>query len=456
MNTNFVVYAHRDSDYLSAMEDEVKLLRKAKISDLNVENGRLVKKSICDRLAYFFNYKGAKKNIDESVSDRVIQVIQEIRDFQLKRDDSLPHKLEINEKNMLKTECTAHKIVLDLCKKIKFLKGAKYSRISELFNNEFQNYLNPLLKELRQEKKERGLKDDPQHKMSRYIAKSALIYDLGIGERANKGTTGTVVIEYFSKKVKTEPKKIAIFKKSNPDVKWSTYLANFFKRYIFGQQYYLSKFENAQPYAEVAAYQFSEKFNIKLVPPTVKVMLQNQLGSLQLFVKNKIEFKEIYKDFNKRNVYTEDEVNLFQKMMIFDYAIGNLDRHLENILVEAKGNRVVSLTPIDQANSFLAKAFNAFIAYFLKNQYAWRNYNIAKIPFTEESKALVAGMSEDQINAYIGTITQHLDGFLKENMKKQFEHRIQILRNMVNENHTPAKLGNIRTQSAIEEHLNGD
>ena len=93
--------------------------------------------------------------------------------------------------------------------------------------------------------------------------------------------------------------------------------------------------------AEVLAYELDRKFRFNLVPPTVERKIDNQKGSLQLFVES----------VNNFNHTTEKDIN---KQSLLDFIIQNNDRHYNNYLIRPNGR----VSSIDNGLSFSGKGFN--------------------------------------------------------------------------------------------------
>lgn len=110
---------------------------------------------------------------------------------------------------------------------------------------------------------------------------------------------------------------------------------------------------NSNDRAEVLAYEVSQKFGFRLVPPTVERTIDGRRGSLQLFKAS--QAKKVGKGFTAFDSRATEGLTLdrmeLKKQSLFDYLIDNRDRHQSNWLVSPEG-RVVS---IDNGNSFTAQ-----------------------------------------------------------------------------------------------------
>jgi hypothetical protein len=98
---------------------------------------------------------------------------------------------------------------------------------------------------------------------------------------------------------------------------------------------------------EVAAYQVDRIIGLKLVPATIERYVNNNVGSLQWWVQNKMAEAER----RKQNVEPPDRDawdRVWLKMYLFDQLIANVDRHMNNILITADWD----LRLIDHSRSF--------------------------------------------------------------------------------------------------------
>ena len=93
---------------------------------------------------------------------------------------------------------------------------------------------------------------------------------------------------------------------------------------------------------EIAAYQLDRLLGLGMVPPTVKRKHRGRLGGLQLWVEgSSVASAEVPHDVDawRRQV---------SEMWIFDYLIGNIDRHLENAIMTPEQHLVL----IDNSKAF--------------------------------------------------------------------------------------------------------
>src|SRR6185436_10699863 len=98
---------------------------------------------------------------------------------------------------------------------------------------------------------------------------------------------------------------------------------------------------------EVAAYQIDRIIGLKKVPATVERYINNNIGSLQWWVQNRMSEEGRRKEkLEAPDKEAWDQVWL--KMFLFDALIANVDRHLNNILITQDWD----LRFIDHSRSF--------------------------------------------------------------------------------------------------------
>lgn len=415
------------------IENELCILAKNPLSSLKLSGGRLVKKNFFDYVGSGFT--GKSKN---EVSNRILDIIEDLK------TECIAGKIDNN--SVCIEGCKLDKIKTQNLLFHKFSQSSNSSlkRIVQIFDKEFQNHLSPSLASLRKEKiLNVSLKNDPEHKLRRLEVKSDLILQLGLGINENAGTTGTKVIHFFSK---DRLKPIAIFKCSSKHVGWLTALFNVFKKTFWGQLSYLKDHPMALPHAEAAAYCFDSFFRFKLTPPTKCCKVGDVEGALQAYVKNAQEFKAVYKTFNSKKVYSQSEIEVFQMMALFDYAIGNPDRHWGNLLVDK-----YKMHTIDNASGFAERSPGRWGLLFLRNQYKWRHLEIAKTMFLPKTVEFVKNeLTNEKVDACIRYIQQKVPGFINEKIIAQLKLRLEVIRSKANVNASPKELGAIRTGSAME------
>lgn len=95
---------------------------------------------------------------------------------------------------------------------------------------------------------------------------------------------------------------------------------------------------------EVAAYEMDKLLGFGMVPPTIKRKYRGRLGGLQLWVEGSpVASAEVPHDLDAWRGQVSE-------MWLFDYLIGNIDRHLENAIMTPEQHLVL----IDNSKAFQA------------------------------------------------------------------------------------------------------
>ena len=146
---------------------------------------------------------------------------------------------------------------------------------------------------------------------------------------------------------------------------------------------------------EVAAYQIDRIIGLKMVPATIERYINNNIGSLQWWVQNKMAEA----DRRKQNIEPPDRDawdRVWLKMYLFDQLIANVDRHMNNILITAD----FDLRLIDHSRSFRStkeltdpKLFTRFSRDLVEG--------IKKLEYQDVKKKAGRYIMDDQIKAMI-------------------------------------------------------
>ncbi len=301
-------------------------------------------------------------------------------------------------------------------------------------------------------------------KVQRKVAKAELAITLGFGQIANKGTTGTMIITDINRKP------IGIFKLSTKDVPLRIKFQNFVKSWGWGQLSLLSNKSMAQPQSELASYIVSLVGKFNLAAPANLATLANKHGVFQLFISKEksgaiaqvkeanqllampeakaqaaaakaqapkyVEAVSVLSKLEGRDTFTEEEVTIFQKFAIFDYLIGNLDRHEENWFVILERNphthqdEIKFIKAIDNANAFPKKVPKPGSA-AARQRCKWRQLKIANKPWTPAAQKFL----QQDVLPTIKAMTDNIDGlmpdFFEGKMKRLFEARAKHLEQVV-------------------------
>lgn len=333
-----------------------------------------------------------------------------------------------------------------------------------LLSKELQNVLSTELSDLRalrkKEKAELELnpkgqskKGDESLRLKKRIAKAKLAIKLGAGIKQNGGTTGSVRIYTIN------GKPIGIFKISIEHLGWTVRLKHFIQQHFCGQLSHLSTRSAAQSKTEVLATKLDRKCGFNLAPNSAFVEINGKQGAFLEFLKDYREAKEILLKFNQKDTYFQDEIDIFQKMVVYDFLIGNLDRHEENWFVRYQGDgdqepiTITEIRCIDNANSFI-KTNPGLVTKRLTNQYKWKKEKIAQNPFSDATKAFIReNLTLEKIDSFISEVQAdtQLKDLLEPEVIGNLKKRLNILQHLAQASceFTPAQLGVLITDDAL-------
>lgn len=328
------------------------------------------------------------------------------------------------------------------------LKQAGDRKIEEWKSDiEIRNLFENILKLRNEKKADSSLKTNPDHLLARKIAKGQFAIKLGVGLKSiGKGVHGAKLVKSVN------GKELGVFKPQELPGEKSSDKSFFHKlKNIFGQgqEQFLNDGVYADTCAEKAAYILAQELNCQelTVSPVKIVDFEDRTGAFLVFAKKTKEAAVISKELQEKQDYTEEELNIFQSFAIYDYLLGNLDRHDRNWLVEWENNKMKKIVPIDNANS-LPKGNPTLLNYGAwRSLYAWKSYKIAEIPFTEKMKEFVQNnITSEKIESIIEKIendseisdlykNEQRGHFLSEESKEGLRRRAEVLRKIV----APAK-----------------
>lgn len=410
------------------------LLNSNKLNNLRVnDDGRIVKKNLWQLIHYSIDSNYSKKE-DCKLNKAITNIVKDI--------ESMIDKNEKISKDVI------NKLLFE---KLSTLGENIFNRKELLKSKALQNYLNPSLRHLREEKYlNPELKDNELHKIARKMEKARLTIKLGAGKKsADKGTTGTLILNSVT------GKPLGVFKLERPAISFTQKCLNIL-RYLGGQLHYLSPKVEAGAQAETAAYILNRHLKFGLVSPTHMTEIEGQRGSFQLFLKDYKEAKLEIANFDKNREWGQNELTIFQKMALFDYLIGNLDRHEENWFVKvipSSGSKtqLVDIKLIDNANSFLKKNIS-FFKPIDSNQFAWKKLNMARIPFTQDTINFIQSLKEENLDAFIEELSGQIPDFLDQDMEQLLRQRFHVILQVVKQSGTtPFDLTHYVTDKEIEQ-----
>ena len=332
-----------------------------------------------------------------------------------------------------------------------------------IFDKAFENYLSSDLRTARQNQEAGPVEGGPTADdldLEVRIQEVSLAIMLGVGMEKNKGTTGSLIVC----DLKGKPR--GVYKLNSNHHTWLMRFIRFFKKTFWGQLKYLSNQNpNAQSKAEVAAYKASVHFNFNLTPASKMTTINGQQGAFMGFIegyeeaskgsKGKKSCIQSLEGKASKGSLEPEEIDAFQKMAVFDYLIGNLDRHEENWFVKTEDGRLSDIKAIDNANSFLK--INPGSTTTVGNQYKWKNLPIAEQQLTETTKAFIRReLTVDKIRNFVASIdlTSEL-AFLDQDMNHLLIKRLSVLITSAKMEKTPTTrdLGMLITDQAIDDFI---
>lgn len=267
---------------------------------------------------------------------------------------------------------------------------------------------------------------------------------------ANKGSYGSTIY------VDLTGRKLGIFKSIDAEFSWDkkiksalSYMAG-----IRNQEGYLPLPESRQKGAmisERASHLLDRVIGTQSTPETEIIHAEGHKGSFQRFLHGYQEAEEA-KLPGAAGVNASD-LDKYQRFVILDFLLGNLDRKLDNWMVKmtADGKHFEDIKMIDNANCFprghLPQQLEPFpialksyrladIDLSIWSQYLWRNLELSNFQLTDNSRLLIASLTEIKIEEIIHTWREDLgleyfESFFGENEGqaiKAFRDRVKILR----------------------------
>lgn len=275
-----------------------------------------------------------------------------------------------------------------------------------LFKKEVQILFREIQR-LRKEKSNPNLKNNADHILARKIAKARFALSVGIElESTGKGIHGAMFVKSINRK------KLGVFKpqEDNRNSPLLNQIGSLLKQKLGqGQEEFLNQGRYAETCTEKAAYLVAKGLDCQdlTVSPVKIINLQNKIGAFLVFAKNTKEAKDIASELDAKLEYTDAELDIFQIFTIFDYLIGNLDRHSSNWLVNWENENLKKIVPIDNANCFPKQVPNFYNFGAWMNLFAWKNFNIANQSFTDKIKEYVkTHLTQKRIEIIISSIDQ--------------------------------------------------
>lgn len=305
--------------------------------------------------------------------------------------------------------------------------------------------LDPRLHSLRKRKRKSA---------ERKLAEHAFASRLGVSSSlAGAGTSGASV----ARNLKNRP--LGLIKPLRQGAFWVK-IIDLLKIWIVRTQpAYLNDNPMAGAYAERGAYITAKMLGFRNLMPEVVLLNEGKDGSFMVWSKPKRggeihEFGKIQEPFEKRS-YKDSEVALFQRFAIFDYLIGNLDRHNWNWLAEIdpKTGELLHVHAIDHDRAFLSRNPSRF-SHGAHNQYCWGELKIAEKELLPSTQLFINDqLNERKISAWLQEMSWELPDLMTPAVKERILERVAVLREVANRCSSPKTLSTLWHSSAINNFL---
>lgn len=292
------------------------------------------------------------------------------------------------------------------------------------------------------------LKSRTDYQLKVSEAKASLSVRLGHGVSfAGNGVNGAQIIRDL------EGSPVGVFKPA-PELKW--YQIPEKLKGFFGQSRLLNQQDSlGQQYSEVAAHRFDEAMGFKLTPAATMTKLNGKEGAFLAFLKGYEELKECENKLEGRSSYEESEKKIWQTMCIYNFLVGNLDPHNQNIFVRMEESQLKEVRMIDHGNCFIEMNPGEWGS--KGNQGHWGTYKISKEAFTPEVIEFVrTNLTEDKLDQFVKQIGKERENFWTIHMDQNQRERLQLIREGILQGKisSPKELSNIHTSNDFRKHLN--
>lgn len=252
-----------------------------------------------------------------------------------------------------------------------------------------------------------------------------------------KGNNGAQIL------MDSSDKPIAIFKKtsSRNDLSMVERLKTF-----VGQKRLLNQVDpHAESFNEYVGFKFSEYFNFHLAPAAKFITILSQTGSLIQFLDGFDEMAVHKVRFCTKKTYDKNEIELWQLLSLFNFLIGNIDPHAENLFVKFENGKLIDLKMIDLGHSMIQRNpdFGSF-----GYQGDWGKYPIANDPFIPSVINFIkTNLTQDRLEAFISDISSERPGYWTPEMKTLLRERFNLVIECVlnDKIKTPFQLSEIHT-----------
>lgn len=268
------------------------------------------------------------------------------------------------------------------------------------------------VQKLRQEKKQ-----DPElvktesHILARKVAKAKFAYRLGI--KPIQTSTGVHASQFMRS---TSGKKVGVFKTSDLRVSnirrtWRETCA----KINVGHEVVLSEGKYAQIASEKVAFMIKSKLGpsyFSLAPVKIghfsnETNEKTEQGAFLVFCKNASLAQMAINSINK-TTFTPDEVRAYHSAFLFDFMLGNLDRHDRNWMVTTEGTKVTNVLLIDNANILPIREPSIMNFIATKARFKWKQLNVSRLPIPEEIVRDFLGILENS-DSWVDSIFEQIN-----------------------------------------------
>lgn len=402
----------------------------------------------------------------EQIEKQIAEICELYKEIILKNDSNTQqYQVDTVERNML-----------SLIKMIESYDDKFEKALSATTSNSLKSMLTKHFIQIRADVDNLG---SPSQQVAVRIAEARLVSALGNGaQKAPGGATGSITYQGF------DGKRILLFKPKLENVTTKRKIEHAAKGFFnINRQVAYCRDQGKIPamYSEISASVADNYFGTNLVPATRFAKIDGQQGSVMVWSDNHREAADHVISM-KKTVKTEEitdeerttELVKFQKMVLFDYLIGNLDRHDKNWLVQQdKKGLITSVKAIDNANAFLTSNPTEGRKDFVvrQKQYAWKSFPLAmqgfKMDDPEIQKFFIKLNQPNCVGDLVSELRNELlknnspdevDQFLTHDMLLRLQERVEVLKKLQKCSNldypvAPHFLATLSTQNAIDKFL---
>jgi len=219
--------------------------------------------------------------------------------------------------------------------------------------------------------------------------------------------------------------------------------------------------------SERATYLLDQVLLTHSVPKTEIIYAQGHKGSFQHFVHGYKEAEEVV--LPAKEGLNKSDINKYQRFVILDYLLGNLDRKLDNWMVKltSDGRHFKDIKGIDNANCYpkghLPKP--GMLDGSTWYQYAWKDLDLSTIPLSQDMVKFIDSLTDVKLDSIISLWKSDLGpeyfesffGGSEGEAIKALKDRVRVLRKFAEESRTNPRtlreLASYNTYEAIKEYL---